>query len=238
LVTGGAVRIGRAICERLAGCGCVVAVHYRNSKAAALELVDNICCGGGRAFAVSGVLEGEDSCCRLVQDAAEVAGGLDILVNNASVFHKDDFLSVSELKFRGEIEINAFAPIFLSRAFAVLARESGMQLPYGKIVNLLDRRVAGVERGALPYILSKKMLADFTELAAIELAPEFTVNAVAPGPVLPPPGAGDNYVCDLAGAMPLDCRLTPQDVADAVVYLLGADAVTGQTIYVDGGQRL
>jgi len=238
LVTGGAVRIGRAICEKLAGCGCVVVVHYRNSESEAEALVEDICSKDGRAFAVGGELGGEDSCQRLVKAAAEAAGGLDMLVNNASVFHKDSFMDVTEAKLRDEIEVNGFVPIFLSQAFARLERDAGRPLPYGRIVNLLDRRVDGFEKGALPYILSKKMLADFTKLAALELAPEFTVNAVAPGPVLPPPGKGDDYVKEMAGAMPLRCRLTPADVADAVAYLLGADAVTGQTIYVDGGQRL
>ncbi len=238
LVTGGAVRIGRAICEALAERGCVVVVHYRKSESESKDLVDMLRGNGGEAFAVGGELSDGNSCRQLIQDASEVAGGLDLLVNNASVFHKDEFLDVTEDEFRNEIDINAFAPIFLSQAFARLERDDGAGLPLGKIINLLDQRVAGVETGALPYILSKKMLSDFTKLAALELAPEFTVNAVAPGPVLPPPGKGDEYVCELAGAMPLKCSLTPVDIARAVVYLLEADAVTGQTIFVDGGQRL
>ncbi len=236
LVTGGAVRIGRAICEELAGLGAVVVVHYRKSESEAKALVDLLRGKGGEAYAVGGELAGAESCRKLIQDAAEVASGLDLLVNNASVFHKDVFIDVAEDKFRNEIEINAFAPMFLSQAFANLERDASVDLPHGKIINLLDQRVAGFETGGLPYILSKKMLADFTKLAALELAPKFTVNAVAPGPVLPPPGKGDEYVRELAGAMPLKCRLTPEDVARAVVYLLEADAVTGQTIFVDGGQ--
>lgn len=238
LVTGGAVRIGRAICEKLAERGCVVVVHYRKSESEAMALVELLRSKGADAFAVGGELCGEESCRKLIQSAADVAGGLDILINNASVFHKDAFMDVTEAKLRDEVEINAFAPIFLSQAFARLERCAGAQPLIGKIVNLLDQRVAGFETGALPYVLSKKMLADFTKLAALELAPKFTVNAVAPGPVLPPPGKGDEYVQELAGVLPLQCRITPADVARAVVYLLEADAVTGQTIFVDGGQAL
>ena len=238
LVTGGAVRIGRAICKELSVCGCVVVVHYHRSKSEAEDLVDMLRSKGSQAFSVGGELGCQDGCSKLINDAAEVAGGLDILVNNASVFHKNDFMEVSEKKFRDEIEINAFVPIFLSQAFARLKRDVSELPPHGKIVNLLDQRVAGFEAGALPYILSKKMLADFTKLAALELAPKFTVNAVSPGPVLPTPGKGDEYVQELAGAMPLQCRIFPEDVARAVVYLLESDVVTGQTIFVDGGQGL
>ena len=231
LVTGGAVRIGRAICEALAARGCVVVVHYRNSGHEAAGLTDSLRADGSEAFAVQAALGDEVSCVRLVEDSIELTGGLDALVNNAAVFHRDSLLDTTEAKLLAELQINAFAPIYLSRAFARMS--SG-----GKIVNLLDRRVEGLECGALPYILSKKMLADFTKLAALELAPEFTVNAVAPGPILPPPGEGADRTRELAGSTPLGTELTPADVAQAVVYLLEADAVTGQTVFVDGGQRL
>lgn len=231
LVTGGAVRIGRAICEALAAQGCSIVVHYRSSEREAMQLVEALGGSDAKAFSVQSGLEGESACAALIQDAAAKAGGLDILVNNAAVFHRDALLESTEAKLRSEVETNAFAPIFLSRAFALLAKR-------GKIVNLLDQRVANVERGALPYLLSKKMLADFTEMAALELAPAFTVNAVAPGPVLPPPGEGPERTRELAGSTPLGVPLTPEAVAEAVVYLLKADVVTGQTIFVDGGQRL
>lgn len=122
LVTGGAVRIGRAICEKLAGCGCVVVVHYRNSKSEAEVLVEDICSRGGQAFAIGGEFGGADSCQKIIQAAAVAADGLDMLVNNAAVFHKDAFMDVTEVKLRDEIEINAFAPVFLSQAFVRLER--------------------------------------------------------------------------------------------------------------------
>ncbi len=231
LVTGGAVRIGRAICEALAERGCAVVVHYRKSEHEAHLLVESLRADGVEAFLIQSELGDEASCASLVEESVELAGGLDVLVNNAAVFHRDSLLDTTETKLLSELQTNAFAPIFLTRAFA---RHSAQ----GKIVNLLDRRVEGFERGALPYILSKKMLADFTELAALELAPQFTVNAVAPGPILPPPGEGPDRTRELAGATPLGVPLTPGAVAQAVVYLLEADAVTGQTVFVDGGQRL
>jgi pteridine reductase len=160
-----------------------------------------------------------------------VAGQLDILINNAAVFHKDGLLATTEAKLLGEFWPNLFAPLLLMRAFA---RHSGG----GKIINLLDRRIAGHDTECVSYVLAKKALAELTALAALELAPRFTVNGVAPGAVLPPPGKGADYLHDQAGPVPLQRIITPQAVAQAVLTLLGNDAITGQILFVDGGQHL
>lgn len=241
LVTGGAVRIGRAVCERLAESGCDVAVHYRRSGDEAEQLVEALRRRGVRSFAVAGELGSERDCEALLAAAWQKTGGLDILVNNAAVFHKDDLASVTEEKLLGEIRVNLFAPLFLTRAFA--ARVRGPDRPAGravrgKVVNLLDRRIVGQDPACLPYVLSKKMLAAFTRTAAVELAPEITVNGVAPGAVLAPVGEGEEAVREAAGRAPLRHRCTPDDVAQAVRYLLTSDAVTGQIVFVDAGQHL
>ena len=240
LVTGGAVRIGRAICEVLADAGCNVIVHYNASEDEAVELVDDLGARGVLAVPVRGELGSEASAEDVMADAWAKAGRVDVLVNSAAVFHKDSLMGTTEEKLLHEVSVNAFAPIFLTRAFARRLRDAfadpgGVA---GKVVNLLDRRIASNEAGCLPYLLSKKMLADFTCNAALELAPHITVNAVAPGAILPPPGEGEHYLRDLAGHVPLGEAGTPRDVAEAVLYLLRSDAVTGQTIFVDGGQHL
>lgn len=250
LVTGGAVRLGRAICETLAAHGCTVIIHYNRSAAEAEALAVLLSGAGGKAYCVQALLENEDDCRRLISGTIALAGGLDILVNNASVFNKDPLMDADALRLHRELEINAFVPMYLTRAFAGhclpqsnrLPEKSdpvnGAGAPVGKVINLLDRRVAGLEKGALPYLLSKKLLCDYTQLAALELGPQISVNAVAPGPVLPPPGQGTAYLQDHAGPMVLGRRPSPADVAAAVVYLLEADAVTGQVLFVDGGQHL
>ncbi len=241
LVTGGAVRIGRAICEALAAAGCNVAVHCHRSEAEARELVDRLAADGVSAVVAKGELGAEAGARDVIAEVWAATGGLDILVNNAAVFHKDGLLAMTEDKLLAELSVNALAPMYLARAFAArLPASRGAQARgiAGKIVNLVDRRVAGCESGCLPYLLSKKMLADFTRIAALELAPAVTVNAVAPGAILPPPGEGAARVRDLAGETPLGHAGTPQDVAEAVLYLLRSDAVTGETIFVDGGQHL
>ena len=231
LVTGGAVRIGRAICEALAAAGVNVIVHYRHSSVEAEQLRAELEQRGVKAWTLAADLTSEAACRDLVERAAASAGRLDILINNAAVFHKDNLLATTEAKLFAEFWPNLFAPLLLMRAVA--EKSSG-----GKIINLLDRRIAGFDTECVPYVLAKKALAELTQLAAKELAPRFTVNGVAPGAVLPPPGKGGDYLRDLAGPVPLQKQVTPADVAAAVLALLQSDAITGQLLFVDGGQHL
>lgn len=232
LVTGGAVRIGRAICEALAAAGCNIVVQYRRSVKEADRLAEALARRRGvRALTIQSDLMTERSCVELIDDAWTQAGALDILINNAAVFHKDPLAACTADKVQADFQLNLFAPIYLVREFAARART-------GQVINLLDRRIASHETGCVPYLLSKQSLAEFTRLAALELAPRIRVNGVAPGAVLPPPGKGADYLRDHAGRVPLERRVTPADIAEAVLVLLKLDAVTGQVLYVDGGQHL
>jgi NAD(P)-dependent dehydrogenase (short-subunit alcohol dehydrogenase family) len=238
LVTGGAVRIGRAICEALAARGCAVAVHYDRSGSEARALADDLACRGVAACAIQGHLQDGSSCEALVQEAWDALGGLNILVNNAAVFQRDSLLEVREDDLWAQIRTNAVIPILLSRGFVRRLTPRAAQ-PAGRIVNLLDQRVARQEAGAVPYLLSKKMLADFTRSAALEWAPLVTVNGIAPGAILPPVAPQDGRkFSEPAGLFPLGRQPVPGDVAAAVVGVLEQDAVTGQVLYVDGGQHL
>jgi len=218
LVTGGAVRIGRVVVEALQAQGAEVVVHYCNSKAAAEQLSPHT---------VYADLENPDECATLV----ERAGNPEILINNASIFTKDSLAASTPERVRREFQINLFAPVQLTRAFAAHAAE-------GAVVNLLDRRVRCHDTSCVPYLLSKKSLEEFTRLAALEYAPGIRVNAVAPGPGLPPPGSSAGSARELAGCIPLEELPTPVQIAQAVLFLLQADAITGQTLFVDGGQHL
>ncbi len=240
LVTGGGVRIGRSIAEHLARAGCDVAVHYHASQEQAEVLVGDLQRLGVRSCALRADLRDERETEGLLGDAADALGGLDILVNNAAVFHKNGLLESDRACLMDELTVNALAPITLMRAFARMATHASVPAsgPVGRIVNILDRRVAGLEKGALPYQLSKRMLLDATRIAALELGPAVSVNAVAPGPVLAPPGEGDAYLKEHAGAMVMGRRPTPDDVALAVRFLLASDVITGQVIFVDSGQHL
>ena len=105
-------------------------------------------------------------------------------------------------------------------------------------MNLLDRRIACNDTTCTPYSISKKGLEDLTQLAALEYAPRITVNAVAPGPILPPPDRLVESIYELAGKIPLEQLPTPEYIAEAALFLLQAESITGQTIFVDGGQHL
>lgn len=238
LVTGGAVRIGRSICKSLATRGCDVVVHCDRSARAAAKLAEHLENEGAHAFVVRGHLGSKKDSERIIAEAWEKAGGLDILVNNAAVFKKDTLMAVNEEEALSQLRTNLLIPIMLTRAFAERVTGAGGPRGKGKVINLLDRRIAGLETGCFSYALSKKMLGEFTRDAALELAPAITVNGVAPGPVLPPPIRDGRTVRDFAGFVPLKRRCTPEDVAAAVIFLLECDAITGQTIFVDGGQHL
>ncbi len=231
LVTGGAVRLGAAICRAFAEAGAGVVIHYRSSAAEAQALAGQIQAAGGRAWTVEGELGTEAAAVSLIADAQASAGRLDMLVNNAAVFHKQRLADSTEAAIAAEFGPNLFAPWHLMRAF--VAGRGG-----GRIINVLDRRIASHDTTCVPYLISKKALAELTALAALEWAPRFTVNAVAPGPILPPPGEGPAYLRERGGRVPLEIACTPEQVADAVVYLARSDALTGNTLFVDGGQHL
>ncbi|MBI9021010.1 MAG: SDR family oxidoreductase [Verrucomicrobia bacterium] len=222
LVTGGAVRIGRAIAETLIAEDVEVIVHFRTSEKKADVFWPNI---------IQSDLSDPAQCETLIARAVESFGPIDILINNAAVFHQQPLADATHEAMMAELQPNLFAPLALIRGFA----KQGIS---GKIINLLDQRVASHDIRCVPYMLSKKGLEELTKLAALDLAPGITVNAVAPGAVLPPPQDVDNPVWEAAGTIPLEKRPATKDIADAVVYLLKADSVTGQTLFIDGGQNL
>lgn len=231
LVTGGAVRIGATICEALAEAGCNIVIHCHASLPAAARLARKLRTRGVKVWVCPTALSNEADCQTLIDDAWQQAGRLDILVNNAAGFHKDALASVTEPKLCAEFGLNLFMPILLTRYFSERVQR-------GSVITLLDRRIEANDTTCLPYSLSKKALAAFTREAALALAPRITVNGVAPGAVLAPPGKGAAYLHDRAGRVPLTQRTTPRHVAQAVTALLQMESVTGQIVYVDGGQHL
>lgn len=231
LVTGGAVRIGRAICSALAEAGASVVIHCRRSLSAAQELATALGQGGRRAWVLQADLADGRACEELIGRAWELAGGLEGLVNNAAVFWKDSLARVDATWAELGWKVNFWAALTLLRRFAERAER-------GCVVNLLDARIAGYDRGTAFYSLSKKALAEATRMAAMEFAPRVRVNAVAPGAVLPPRGAQGEPVHERAAMAALGRGGTPEEVAAAVRFLFEQEAVTGQVLFVDGGQHL
>lgn len=229
MVTGGAVRIGRAICEALAREGCRVVIHCHRSAREAGVLAGRLRRGGATAWVVKGDIRLPGACERIMARAFRTAGTVDILVNNAAMFHKQTLMAATNADLQAEWAVNLAAPLRFIQAFARRARR-------GKIINLLDRRIASCQPDAVPYTLSKKALAELTRLAAMELAPAITVNGVAPGAVLAAGRKGNAR--EKAGRFLLGRRPAVKDVVRAVLFLLQSDSITGQIVFVDGGQHL
>lgn len=233
LITGAAVRIGRAIAEGLARAGWDVVVHARRSAGQADALCERLRADGARAWRIGGDLAVPGGPDAVFDAALSACGALDALVNNAAVFTRGPLTEAPPSLVDGLWRVNALAPIRLTQLLAAHAAARGAR---GTVVNLLDQRVACAGSvGATPYWVSKKALEAFTLSAARELAPSVRVNAVAPGAVLPPPESG---AAEPAGDIPLGARPTPEQVAEAARFLLEAEAVTGQILFVDGGQHL
>lgn len=228
LITGAARRIGRAFAVALAAEGCRLAIHCNASIAQAKALAGNLCRRGIKVCIIQRDLlqaqSGED----IIREAQKALGRLDVLVNNAAVFGRGKTSESSAESIRRMIEINLMAPIMLTSAFARIAKK-------GKIINILDRRIMGVEQGMAAYLLSKKALADFTEISARDLAPHITVNGIAPGPALIPAKSSQR---EKAGKIPLGKRPSLAALASTLVFLLQNDSITGEIIFVDGGQHL
>jgi NAD(P)-dependent dehydrogenase (short-subunit alcohol dehydrogenase family) len=179
LVTGGALRIGRAIALALARSGYAVAIHANRSRTDAEALRDKIVASGGRAGVVAADLADHAAVTRLVPAAVDSVGPLTLLVNNASAFEPDRIGELDRDRFDRQIAVNLRAPVFLSEAFAAQASAGG------SIVNVLDQRVYRPSPGFFSYGLSKSALYVATTTLAQGLAPHVRVNAVAPGPTLP-----------------------------------------------------
>ena len=231
LITGAAKRIGREIAFALAGEGANVVAHYRTSAGQAEELCRELRERGVQAWPLAADLAQEEQAEALIARAIEVTGRLDMLVNNASIFPPSTLGNLTLESICSTMQVNAWTPFVLSRAFA-------RQVARGKIVNLLDSRITGYNWSHVAYHLSKHLLAILTRMTALRYAPEISVNAVAPGLILPPPGRDESYLDKLIPTVPLKRRGTPRDIADAVLFLLKSDFLTGEVIYVDGGWHL
>jgi NAD(P)-dependent dehydrogenase (short-subunit alcohol dehydrogenase family) len=221
LVTGGTRRLGAAIAARLAADGYTLALHAHDHPEP--EGVE------GRVFTAD--LENGDEARGLIPRVTEAFGAPpSLLVNSAALFADDSFGCIDpELAVR-HYRINTLAPALLIEAMAAAGGQGDRS-----VVNILDQRIAHPHGDQIGYTLSKCALAGLTQAAARALAPGLRVNAVAPGLTLPTDDYGPGQMERLAGLMPLDRLPKPEEVADAVAYLAGARATTGQVIYVDGG---
>lgn len=239
LVTGSARRLGRSIALELARAGCDVAVHCHRSADEAARVAADIRGLGRRAMIVRADLSDSDAPAVLVRQVVDEFGGLDVLVNNASVFARDDaessaFGRIGDV-WRRTFQVNTFAPAALIDAAAGWLRQSGA----GKVVNLCDISAERPWPGYSAYCASKAALVSLTRSYARKLAPEVQVNGVSPGIAEFPEDYSAELRQRLIAKVPLKRAGSPEDIARAVRFLVEhGDYITGQIINVDGGRSI
>lgn len=234
LVTGGAVRLGKGLALALAKEGVRPVIHYGSSAGPARQTVAEIEALGSTGLALQADLSRSGEAATIVERAVAHFGQVDILVNSAAIFEPGNWDDTTEADWDRHFAINLKSPFFLSQAFA---RHVGQERP-GHIVNIADWR--GVRPGTdhVAYTLTKAALIAMTKSLALALAPNIQVNGIAPGLILPPPGKDQAYLERKAGQIPARRVGSPDEIARTMIFLLRSDFVTGDLIFVTGGEHL
>jgi NAD(P)-dependent dehydrogenase (short-subunit alcohol dehydrogenase family) len=234
LVTGGAHRLGRAITLALSEAGFDVAIHCHRSVAAAHDLASEIRARGCNATVLPADLTVEQEVERLLPAAAAALGPIGVLVNNASVFQRDEWHDATRASWNAHLEPNLRAAFVLMQYFA---RELPAEAE-GVIVNMLDQRVWSITQHFVSYTVSKIALWGLTQAMALALAPRIRVNGIGPGPALPNANQTQAEFASQSASVPLRHGTSPEEVGRAVLVILTLPAMTGQMLALDGGQHL
>jgi pteridine reductase len=235
IVTGAGRRVGREIALALAGRGMSVAVHFGKSRAEAESVTAEIAGRGGHAAAFQADLRSVAEIRQMVDRVVSLWGGVDLIVNSASVFYRKTLDEVTEDDWDLNLDVNLKAPFFLAKFAAETMRQRGG----GKIVNIGDWAGIRPYTNYLPYTVSKSGLIGLTRALARALAPAIQVNCIALGPVLPPEDYSATEIERLRRSTLTGTLGTPADVVAAVLFLCeGTDFATGSTLLLDGGRLL
>jgi len=233
IVTGAAIRIGRAITESLLAADCRVVCHFGTSRTAADELLQTY--GSDRVALAQADLSHPTSAAETIIGASlDHFGPPSILVNSAAIFEPGSLLDTTESHWDRHFDINLKAPFFLAQEFV-------RNLPDAQrahILNIVDWRGVRPKPGHVAYTLGKAALVAMTRELAQELGPRIQVNAIAPGAILPPPGESNEYLLNRVAQVPLQRHGGPDDIVRAAHYLLTSDFVTGEVVHVTGGEQL
>lgn len=231
LVTGGSKRLGKAIVLKLAQMGYDIALHYSSSQESALQTANEVRQKGMACELFKADLSKEEELKTLISKTLDKFSNLRILVNSASIFKSAKIKETEFDLFVKHFAINLKAPFFLSKFFTA-------QVKQGQIINLLDTNIVQNKNSHAAYLLTKKALAEFTSMAAIEFAPQFRVNGIAPGLILPPADKDEAYLNNLSKKIPLQRKGDADKITAALQFLVQHDYLTGQVIFVDGGMHL
>ena len=235
LVTGGSVRLGRAIAIGLAECGADVAITYTRSREKAVQTAEKIRSLGRQSLTIQADFSQNPAAMEsIIQRIVDDFGGIDILVNNAAIFERGNWDTTTEENWDRHFAINLKAPFFLSQAFAKAIPEGNR----AHIVNIADLRGERPGFDHMAYTLTKAALITMTKSLALALAPDIQVNAIAPGMILPPPGIDAATLESMASSIPAARIGSPEEIVQTVLYLVRSDFVSGEVINVTGGEHL
>jgi len=233
LITGASKRIGKAIALHLAARGWNIIVHYNTSGIEAEKLVGSLSekYPNQNCRSIQANLSNINEVVGLIPSIIAKSDVFQLLVNNASVFDKSYFNETSIELYEAQMTVNLMAPFFLMRDYTNYCKS-------GNIINFVDTRVNTNATNFAVYSLSKKGLWDATKMAALEMAPNIRVNAIAPGVTLAPTDEDDNYLKNLAKNIPMKVPGGIDPILSSIDYILENNHLTGQLLYADGGENL
>jgi NAD(P)-dependent dehydrogenase (short-subunit alcohol dehydrogenase family) len=234
LITGGAVRLGKAITLALAQAGANVVINYNRSSEAAMGTVTQAEAFGVQAMSIRADVANLGDVEAMVSAARDVLGPISVLVNSASLWRKTPFPTDNIADWHRVTGILVHGAFYCANAVTpmMLTNREGV------IINIVDLSAWGPWPNFMAHSVGKAGLLALTRQLAVDLAPAVRVNAIAPGPVMPPPGDDPETIAHKAGKTLLNRWGTPDDIAEAVLFLVRANYITGEVLAVDGGERL
>ena len=233
IITGGATRIGSAIAKSLAGYDVDITVHFNKSKNLAQKLKVELEDLGSKVHLVKADLNNPSEVKKIIPYANKKMKGLDCLINNASMFEKDDLNNFTDKSFLKHMNVNLKAPALLIQGFKKIVKNRD-----ANVINIIDQRIKKLTPYFLSYTLSKAGLATLTETAAMKLAPNIRVNAVSPGPTMKNKRQSDKHFKAQWRSTILKRQVNINNICSLIRYFIESDSVTGQIVSIDSGQSL
>jgi NAD(P)-dependent dehydrogenase (short-subunit alcohol dehydrogenase family) len=233
IITGSATRIGAAIAKSLAGYGKYITLHYNKSEKEVKKLKFELESFGTEVFLIKADLSKIPQTKKIISFAYKKMKGLDCLVNNASIFEKDNISNFNEKSFNNHININLKAPAILTQDF-----KKNLKSKKGNIINIIDQRIFKLTPFFFSYTLSKAGLQTLTKTSAMSLAPNIRVNGIAPGPTIKNKRQSETHFKKQYKSLILEDKVDPENICKTVKYFINNTNVTGQIISVDSGQSL
>ena len=233
IITGGATRIGSAIARSLAGYNIDITIHFNKSKNLAKKLKVELEDIGSKVHLIKADLNNTNQVKKIIPFANKKMRGLDCLINNASVFEKDDLNNFTDKSFLKHINVNLKAPALLMKDFKKFVKGKD-----ANIVNIIDQRIKKLTPYFFSYTLSKVALGTMTETAAMKLAPNIRVNGISPGPTMKNKRQSDKHFKAQWKSTILRRQVDLNNICNLVRYFIESDTVTGQIMNVDSGQSL